>query len=438
MGQSRCSAVLSRLIGTIRITDGDFLNVIMATRLKDHVRNDGAGLLYSLRGHLSDRYSGRYISLLLRELGRNEPSSFLAVLDALQLSKLPTSLRNDIKRGNAQFDCEWEFSTSDGRRKRADLAVLLRGEPVILFEIKEDDIGAAGNIEQLKGYIHFITKSAKSCCFVHLSRYAPPLQLKAEFKRVGQSCGTDARYRNIHKTLSVLDDPLARMVTEYLEDIGVNAYRDLNLKSDEKAVMYLLTRMFGFPHNHGFGKLYSAATVSRIPEIMGTLLGNLAVIGDWIHEVNRNVIRNSPQGTFQPRTEYDSQKVKVDEDGHISPKSVEGGTVYFYSLAKMNPKKPIPGFTANDWLYVELGYEFSLAVSDDGPAQLRLYSTLTWRGAGDEESETYARSKILKKFPSEDAARDLLRVCLNETVKNAKDRLKGPYRKVIDQFIVPG
>ena len=91
------------------------------------------GFFFDIRGFFDQRYSGRYLSLLLRELGRREPRTFA------DMFKLPKELKRSLCSGELEVDREVRFKS--GQRTRiADLALLRAGQPIVFFEIKEDEL----------------------------------------------------------------------------------------------------------------------------------------------------------------------------------------------------------------------------------------------------------------------------------------------------------
>jgi hypothetical protein len=83
------------------------------------------GFFHDIRGFFDAKYSGRYLALLLRELGRREPELFVRVFD------LPHHVSKALRKGEMQVECEWHFETKHGAKRRADLVVLEGGEPIL-------------------------------------------------------------------------------------------------------------------------------------------------------------------------------------------------------------------------------------------------------------------------------------------------------------------
>jgi hypothetical protein len=194
------------------------------------LRRSGSGESFFrfVQSHLHNDCKGRLLALILRELGRQEPEAFLRFVRSVALAAHHVKA---IKAGKAQFETE-RFYTP---RRRADLAVLVDGKEVLLVEVKEDDVAAPGNSEQLRDYLAYVFGQADPPHFIHLSRYSP-LQSRSALDEVRSSnLVHDLRYRHLFEAireheLSVKENtPLSRMVREYLEDIGVDAYNSVNI-----------------------------------------------------------------------------------------------------------------------------------------------------------------------------------------------------------------
>src|SRR5688572_13217868 len=132
-----------------------------------------AGFFFDIRTFFHSRHSGRYLALLLRELALQEPETVSAIL------KLSTTERRALRRGELQVVREMSFLTNQGKRRFADLAVLKGGQPLVLVEIKEDDILSPHNSAQLDDYLAYLS-SNEGTRFFYVSRYSPPtpVQLK--------------------------------------------------------------------------------------------------------------------------------------------------------------------------------------------------------------------------------------------------------------------
>jgi phosphoglycolate phosphatase-like HAD superfamily hydrolase len=415
---------------------------------------DQSSFFFTIQNHLSNKWSGRLLALILRELGRQEPDSFSQIVRILLNSKryLSGNRRRVIRDGRAQYEREWAFRGAQGRRY-ADLVVLNGGTPIIIFEIKEDDAQASRNSEQLDDYLDYIRKnytSNNTPAFVHLSLYAPSKEAFDKLKRAQHDgfVAIDARYRLLHEALDSFDKPIARMLVEYLKEIGVTAYRVIDLDRDQNALTFYLVQMLGFRSRTGFGRLQSASAVVRIPKLLEILVGNLNFVGDWLQEANRDLIARRPIPRFRPEPHYNIKRLNATAAQiALSGKTVsalpgaeyivDAGNVWHYTQARLNGGKNNDGpLGPGDWLYVEVGYCFSLQRgSKQGMAQPWIYSDIHWRGKADED--TYVVSKSLQIFPTEQEAVDLIRTCLKESLKAAKKSAVGSCLDALNAFRIP-
>ncbi|MBS0479202.1 MAG: hypothetical protein JSR79_07880 [Proteobacteria bacterium] len=350
---------------------------------------------------------------------------------------LSMPLRRLISNGGAQFEREWPYRTG----RFADLAVLANGRPVMLFEVKENDVASPRNPAQLADYLHHVATEADPPHFFHLSRYtpisAPPaLRAAAQSGRVH-----DLRYRDLYRAMRDHEGargqqtPIARMVREYLEDIGVNVYQSLNLDEDRTALTFLVTQMSGFDHFHGLGRLHSADNAMRGPDLLKTLLGNAAAFGDWLAEPNHGLFRQKPKSRFLVTRQYHPRRLASaiashdKEDDFVEPqrKAVGEGTLHVYTMAALSRSIDGPG----KWAYVELGQFVTVSASKREHARTALYAALSWSGGG----EAYADGDWLSPFPSEAEATAELCTHLQTAVDQARE--EDDYPSIFDRLVIP-
>ncbi len=392
-----------------------------------------------IQSNLNDRCSGRLLALILCELGRQEPDAFLRFLDAAApRPSLSPSLRQSIAHGRAQFEREWPYRPG----RLADLGVLIDGQPVMLFEVKEDDVASPRNPAQLKDYLDHVETTPHPPHFFHLSRYTPISALPG--LRAAERSGRvhDLRYRHLHKAMREHElaqghnAPISRMVREYLEDIGVNAYQTLNLTEDRKALTFLVTQMSGFDHFHGLGRLHSADNAMRGPDLLKVLLGNAAAFGDWLAEPNQGLFRQKPKSRFLVTRQYQPKRLESaiagrdPDDEFFEPgrRAVGEGTLFVYTMAALSRSSEEPG----QWAYAELGQLVTVSAAKREPAQIALYAALSWSGGGD---HPYADGDWLSPFPSEAEATAELRGHLEKTLRKA--RKQDSYPTIFDSLVLP-
>lgn len=401
------------------------------------------GIYHSIRGFFDAKYSGRYLALILLELGRRHPVIFARVMGMTEnVGKL-------LKTGKAELKHEWIFSSKSGRQRRADLAVLLGGDAVVVIEIKEDDILSAGNDEQLDDYVTYLAQLSQApgikTHFIHLSRYPLPSSTTAALARASarRLRVTDLRYRNLLENLEHHDFPHVEMVRDYLKDIDVASYKSLNIADDRdiKAICFLLVQLIGFRHEHGYGRLQSDHAVSMLPSILEVLLNNLAVLGEWAATRNPAFFSTRFSRKFRARPYLDLPALRNDLSGEslsdedllpgADGKYVKSGTVLFYAQGKFRTSL-VPG---QRWFYQEFGYTFDLPTGDEtkkkrnAPFGMKLYAAFSWPN-----DEAYVETRYLEVFPSEAEAQKLLAKLIKRARATALKRKSQIARKALSRF----
>jgi hypothetical protein len=242
---------------------------------------------------------GRFFALLLRELaseGKAERRAFAKIFG------LSGEQYGALLKEHVQIEKEWPIP--NGSRKIADLAVLIGGEPILLIEVKEEDVNNPANEAQLENYVNYIRERKAMTGFVHVSRYSPTdrdMEIIERAKREGLPV-RNLRYQNIYEGLSD-ESPFCRMLRDYLEDIGVASYQTFNI--DDSQVRFFLVHSLGLKYKHGLGKLYSNDAVNQIPEIISKMFNNLEVIAEWIRDSNRQSIPQRFARRYVPVQEFE-------------------------------------------------------------------------------------------------------------------------------------
>ena len=102
--------------------------------------------------------------------------------------------------------------------------VLEGGDPILLVEVKEDDVRSPRNAAQLADYLSMLSaasaNSDRQVRFGHVSRFSPISEERAALqkaKKAGKSVGS-LRYREIYEALQQDCGPIGYMLREYLED----------------------------------------------------------------------------------------------------------------------------------------------------------------------------------------------------------------------------
>jgi hypothetical protein len=417
-----------------------------------------SGLFSDIRGFFDAKYSGRYLALLLRELGRREPVLFGHIM------QLPTGICRSLRRGEGQIEHEWRFETKNGTKRIADLAVLSGGQPILLLEVKEDDVKSPTNATQLRDYLSVTTTASiaadRQVRFAHISRYGLPLHDQAmldKARKIGKLV-FQLRYRQIYEQLrkhlkKKSDGPISRLLCEYLEDIDVGTYEVIDIASSKsgKPLTFLLTQVLGFPHSHGLGRLHSDHAVSEFPKLFKILFGNLEAVAEWIKSENRSIFRTRFTRKIMPTPYLDlkdlnralskngGRKANLGRENELPgglDQYIQSGIVWFYAEGKItNPpgRKRVLG--PNDWVYVEVGYGFEISVGDRNTRpSIYVYANFRWSGSGKDPAY---KEKKLTAFPSERKALDRLRECLKVAHKVALSKAPEPYRAALRTFAIP-
>lgn len=398
-----------------------------------------ASFFRAVQSYLHNDFKGSLIALILRELGRQEPDAFLRFVADVGLS---TAQKREIAGGKAQFTREWHYrSELSSRHRYADLAVLLDGRPVLLFEIKEDDVASKRNPDQLRDYRHYIAHHSDPPIFVHLSRYTPVTALPEFGAQAWANRVHDLRYRHLfaamaeHVATSHGDAPVARMVHEYLEELGVNKYRYVDLDGEHEALTFLVTQMCGFSHRAGLGRLHSAERAMLGPDLLKRLLGNAAALGEWVAEGNSGLLKRRPTTRFNATRKYRLDRLTValqspdEDDGLVSPspRAVDQGTLTVYASAAL----PASADRKGSWAYLYLGQFVSVRAGTVERAQVGLFAELEWSGGGHVEKT----SDWFTAFPSEAEATVELRKLIDRALGQASKQNDCP--PVFDRLKLP-
>jgi hypothetical protein len=304
------------------------------------------GFFYDIRGFFDAKFSGRYLSLLLRELGRREPALFSRVFG------LPPAVCKSIRKGEMQVEHEWHFETKRGTKRRADLVVLKGGEPILLVEVKEDDVKNQENPAQLADYLSMLPATSslggQQVRLVHVSRFSLPPEDQAALqkaRKAGKSVDC-LRYRNIYEALRGDSGSIGSMLREYLEDIMVASYNLIDLAPGGQhgtSLAFLLSQMLGC----GLGRLNSDRAIGDIPHLFKLLFGNLEVLGDWIREHNQGICKTRFSRNFESWPGFNLRALRnalneakgVGELPGKFGQNVPSGAVWFNAWGKISSSK---------------------------------------------------------------------------------------------------
>jgi len=411
------------------------------------------GYLSDIRSFFDKKYDGRYFSILLRELARHEPQSFALIINfvADQVPKKGNKNRwrdgwrnfgKDIRAGNFDVDIESRFPGKSGKNRRADVAFRDEsGKPLLLIELKDEDHKSSGNEMQLDDYLSYTPQLVGWVPFIHISKHFEPNAF-ARIKKLQENYGrhvASLRYHDIYAALSTAalnkaSAPIANMICNYLEDIGVGGYREINVKKDNKHYAFLLSQMLGFPNRHGLKVKHSRDSVNDIPETFKKLYGNLDVIGDWVLEANP-AVKQSFIRKFSISPNLNTKKVlkearnitKIEIEPFEVHRLVESGEVFFFATG------PIPhSAKSKGWLNIEFGFNFVVEV---GTPEVSLYVYSAFYA----DSHKYAVGYEFQLCNRYDAASvgKLFRSVLIKSKTVAEKELSGWHKTAVKQFKIP-
>ncbi|MCW2189471.1 hypothetical protein AB7M45_002241 [Bradyrhizobium elkanii] len=387
----------------------------------------------SVRQFFQQQYDGRYFSIVLLELFRTEPDSFLAILETLKGSSFWIRFADQIRRGELNAACEQPFPGQGGIRRRADLLFRLGGQPVLFVEVKEYDNKSPANGAQLTDYLRVVTNEVG---FLYVYRFRPS---EADIRKLtaARSKGRSVallRYDDIYRALNNgAQGPLANLVCRYLEDIGVGVYQSINLNGqDSSTAKFLLVQMLGMPHQTGLGRLQSASSVTAGPQLMNKLLGNVEVIGERVRDANSSLLPARFQRRFYVNHYFDVARLKRavrDLSTHDElPKSTgayaSGGYTYFCATGTLRDSSRAKGRST---IALEVGFTLELEMRKQS---LQLYAYAELRGDGWELSDY----RPLKEFPSEETALEVFSGLLKKLVSAAKSNAPASAWVILRRF----
>lgn len=384
----------------------------------------GRGFFSRIQSNLNSSYKGRLLALILAELGRQEPRSFSAFLRSVLGRGLEIEDARAVRNGQAQFDVEWRYQSG----RAADLAVLVDGAPIVLFEIKEDDVNSPRNPQQFEDYCRHV-KMHERCSFVHLSRFPP---MSHVFRYVGERV-EDVRYRHLFDSVSRHESgaseaaPVSTMLREYLEDIGVNRYESIS--SDEwSALTFLVVQMGNFPHAHSLGKLQTHLNTRLAPRILDRLLGNVKVLAERLYELNRlqngqGVVSNKPQVRFAIRPTYPESAIKKartvedvepGQEKSIALLGATSATLYVYAMLTLRD-------ASHSYCALEIGQAIRVDARADGAAKIFQYGSAYWSGQN-RDTAPFEERDYWRDYQAESEAYVEVVEILNDLIGTCKKR----------------
>lgn len=368
-----------------------------------------ASLFNDIKRYFKADYQGRYFELILLELAKFEPETFCRIFE-IEKRFIPSD------SNSLRFVAEWRFRHED-KNPEADLALLDGDYPILLIEIKEDDVSNPKNLEQLERYISYARSQrmpGSPVKLAYVSRY-PLGNLLSDVIEKNSDLVYEVGYRKILDGLRGGCGPVGDLVADYLRDIGVAAYRQINMRDSKegKALTYMVAKMLRLPHSHRLGKLNSDATITAIPELLEKIFGNLEVFGSRIRTSNRDTFRKAFTRGFLSCPQYDHKAMKRVVDGKSDELGdAPGGVVYFFTKGTLDRK------VTGVWADIECGYALSLKSGQKTRlVSIDLYACLNWPGKG---NSVYAEKRVSNFHAKESDSFKALQKCFEEAKEEGK------------------
>jgi hypothetical protein len=230
------------------------------------------------------------------------------------------------------------------------------------------------------------------------------------------------------------------MLLEYLEDVGMT-YREINLKQNRKALIYLSTRILGMKKRSGLGRSSGASSIEAMPKLLESFFGNLAVLGGWVQAHNSDLFSRSFRRHLLVQPNYDipkriisrNRKIAVEKTIAEVKKNVEviGGVIWLFSEGTFR-------CPSGKWAGIDFGYWYYI-LRGEAPT-FGVYADFWWRGRDYEveyaAEEPYSEETLLS-FPDETKVQMKLRDCFRKAKKKALKLAPVPYKGIFRKFVVP-
>ncbi len=260
---------------------------------------------------------------------------------------------------------------------------------MFVFEIKEDDRLNRANPAQLRDYLWFVGRPSSRVSFAHISRYSPTNDDRKALSAGDQTRVRSYLYHDIHRRLQCTrEKPMAKLLSDYLSDIGVARYQAIELTDAE--LRLFLARALGFPHRQGLGRIHSKSAIDALPDLIKTIFGNLSVLGEWIRNANQKLVYQTNSRSFETHPYYDLKRLQkalskgeIEDEAEIPGKYgqfVKSGSVLFYAHGSISPRNKRE---KGGWLSYFVGFDFCLERNPkDKNAAIELSVFAAFQGRG--------------------------------------------------------
>ena len=306
--------------------------------------------------------------------------------------------------------------------------------------MKEFDHLAPQNPEQTSDYLRQVSQRVG---FVHVHRFVPPREETAKIERKIENGWPVAMlsYDQIYKSVRNAAEQqraLGALLCDYLEDIGVGIYRKVD-RNDRRALAFLMAQMLGFPPQAGMGRLQGEAAVRRGPQLISLLLGNVEVIGEWVRQSNKDIMRVHCSTRFwsDPWLNHKKLRKNLGASGGGAdslPKGywsyVEGGEIDFQANVSVRNERLV----TNDYLHLQLGFGLKL---EKAGSSVQAFAYTSFKGKGIDFDDTYKATNYFTKFPDEHRALEMFASCLRESQRKAAKVTSGAKKKLVQDITIP-
>ncbi len=303
----------------------------------------GQSFFSRFKSALSQDYGGRYFAVVLREVILENPKVFLKAL-------FPAA--NQYRNSNKiAVHLEFQFSTNENIRKRADLAVEINGKIVGLIEIKYEDHKSTGNPAQWSEYLAYCKRHR--CHFAYVTQHSPMNEIVAGVEKFER--GKVLFYRNLHEHIKNKNiGPVGILFKNYLEE-DFMIYNDCFLRSQ---ALHLVLRSIWPRHAHGFGRQMRKSNTQDAGSFLTQLLMNMRVLSDEMYSDVGEFFGNSPQVDFHVEPTFNIPKLRKalgekDADYDCLQRGIKSGG-YFVISAQAKFKDVTPYLYMNLYLTLEL------------------------------------------------------------------------------------
>jgi len=293
----------------------------------------------SISSYFSSSYGGRYISIIISEIAKEEPVIMNCILENNKFNK-------------NKHIVVTEYCYKKGRK--SDIAILSKenNKIISLIEVKYDD-ESNDNYKQLEDYINFAKENKSE--FVYLTQYYPP---DYQLDLVKSSGYKHVLFSDVAKNINNKcgDFKLCQLFVKYIEERGLM----FNEEIDTNAFRKFLLRSFN-PWN-GHGKIQcNDDMIENSQKSFSEIMKNIDVVANGLLKSIPNTGRR-PTIDFSMEQFINLSKIPKDDrenGGEIAlpAKSKTGGRLYCFARFALNQEQLKKD---NCWLYISFGFVFAV------------------------------------------------------------------------------